>query len=341
MAIIIYMMKCVVEANIPFIRGILEPFAQVVYLEPEKIVASEVADADALIVRTRTQCNEALLSGSKCRFIGTATIGTDHIDKKYCENNGITVVSAPGCNAPGVAQYVLAVAGTWMKKNSITSPSSLTLGVVGVGHVGSIISRWAEGIGFNVLRNDPPREREEGNGQFVSIDTVISQSDIITFHTPLIKSGIDATYHLCNSDFLNKLNHCSLIINSARGSIVDTEHLIAAIKSGKVKDAAIDCWEKEPDINTELLSRAFVATPHIAGYSREGKSRATHMILAAIARHFSLPLSINEVDMGASRNPSLDEIIKSYNPLQDTIALKNAPELFESFRNNYNLRAEV
>lgn len=332
-------MKLVIEANIPYIRGIFEPFGTVEYLAPDAITPEAVKDADGLIVRTRTKCNKTLLEGSRCRFVGTATIGTDHIDLEYCKNAGITTVSAPGCNAPAVAQYVLATAGRWAAEKRL-NPADLTLGIVGVGHVGSIISRWAKSNGIKILECDPPRQRRE-NGDFVSLQTIAEKADIITFHTPLNKSGEDATYHLGNSEFFKSLKRCRLVINSARGSIFDNEALVDAMQANeKFPDVSIDCWEGEPNINKYLLQHTYTATPHIAGYSSEGKHRATDMMVAAAAKFFNLPLELKPVDMGLSNIPTLERIIESYNPHTDTKNLRNAPGDFEALRNHYDLRPE-
>lgn len=338
-------MKVIVEANIPYVRGILERYFDVEYLAAKDFTPSAVKDADALMVRTRTKCNESLLAGSKVRFIGTATIGTDHIDKEYCKRAGIGVFSAPGCNAAGVAQYVIACIGNWMQKEELTleQPELLTIGIVGAGHVGSIIERWAHQIGFKVLVNDPPRKRSENASKFVDLETIEKEADIITFHVPLNRDGADKTYHICNTAFIDNLSHCKLLINSARGEIVDTQALLEGIENGKIGDVAIDCWESEPNINPNLLATAFVATPHIAGYSAEGKYRATTMILEDLAQFFHLDIPITKEPKPATgaKDVTLKKVMQSYNPLDDTQNLKKSPEKFEEFRNHYNLRSEV
>lgn len=339
-------MKIIVEANIPYIKGILEPVATVEYLSADCIDKCAVHDVDALLVRTRTQCNDRLLAGSCCRFIGTATIGTDHIDKDYCKQNGISVHSAPGCNAPAVAQYVISSIGYWLstqQNDGSKKIQDITLGVVGVGNVGSIVARWAKSIGFKVLLNDPPRRRVSNCDEFVSLERIQNEADIITFHTPLTTSGVDKTYHLCDSDFINSLRCCQLIINSARGGIVDNGAMVDALKCGIIKDAIIDCWENEPCINRELLDGAFIATPHIAGYSAEGKMRATSMILQSLKDYFKLEIDVPVIAtsaLGASFI-TMQSIMKSYNPLDDTRELKAHIENFENLRNTYDLRHEV
>lgn len=331
-------MKTIVEANIPFIRGLLEPFTDVCYLAPEQITPEAVRQADALITRTRTRCDSALLDGSQCRFIATATIGTDHIDVAYCADRGITVANAPGCNAPAVAQYVLATI-----LSRYPDPAGLTVGVVGVGHVGSIVARWAEGLGCRVMPCDPPRAHAEGSGRFVSLDAIAAEADVITFHTPMTRIGRWPTYHMADRAFFASLRHRPLVINSARGPVADTAALLSALEAGTVGDAAIDCWENEPDISRSLLERAFVATPHIAGYSLEGKKRATQMAVDAFCRHFGFPAvtMADPAPAGCPDAPSADAILASYTPAADTRALKADPSAFEALRNGYSLRHEV
>ncbi len=336
-------MKIVVEKNIPFIKGLLEPYAEVVYLNPEEIDARAMADADALVTRTRTKCDETLLKGSKCRFIATATIGTDHIDLDYCRRNGITVANAPGCNAPAVAQYVLSSVLYMMRKRGDSRPlNSLTLGIVGVGHVGSIVAEWASSLGMKVLLCDPPRADREGSERFVSLEEIAQMADVVTFHTPMTYDGKYPTFHLADAEFFNRLKRSPMLINSARGPVVDNCLLANAVTEGKVRDIAIDCWEGEPDISRRLLDLALVATPHIAGYSRQGKIRATAMAVEALCHHFNLPtVSPSEpVPSDIVHNPDAELIAQSYSPKADTNALRQSPEKFEILRNKYAYRDE-
>jgi erythronate-4-phosphate dehydrogenase len=336
-------MKIIIENHIPFIKGLLEPMAEVSYLAADEITAEAARDADILLVRTRTKCNENLLAGSKCKFIGTATIGTDHIDLNYCSKHGITVRNAPGCNAPAVAQYVISSIGNWMKLHGLTDCTALTVGVVGVGHVGSIVARWAKEIGFKVMLNDPPRQKAEGNDGFSSLTEIAKQADIITFHTPLTKDGEYRTWHMCDKNFMTSLQHCGLLINCARGGITDTDALLSALKADASLDTAIDCWENEPRINSNLLERSFIATPHIAGYSAEGKMRATSMMIEEINRNFGWNITPQKVltPLKGANNVTLRRVMKSYNPLDDTSRLKASPDSFEQQRNGYSLRHEV
>ena len=332
-------MRVIVESHIPHIRGLIEPFASVDYLEPVEFTPEAVRDADALIVRTRTRCNAALLDGSRVRFIGSATIGTDHIDLDYCDKHDITVRNAPGCNAPAVAQWVFTAIHAWMQQRGITSTNGLTLGIVGVGHIGSIVARWARQLGFTVLLNDPPKEDREGlsNEQFLSLDELQRRCDIITFHTPITRDGQWPTWHLCDTAFLNGLSRCRLIMNAARGPIADNAALL-----GWHGDIALDCWENEPAISLPLLDRCVVATPHIAGYSREGKQRGTAMMLEALNEFYGWDIPIPTIDAPATgaAQVTLDGIAASYDIMADTAALKAAPANFESLRNTYPLRQE-
>lgn len=331
--------KIIIEHNIPFIKGVLDDLAHVEYLSSDQIDAKAMRYADALICRTRTHCNASLLDNSPCSFIATATIGTDHIDLDYCHRRGITVANAPGCNAPAVAQYVFASLAQVIDRPI----SDYTIGIVGVGHVGKIVEQWATQLGMKVLLCDPPRAEVECTNNFVSLDEIAHQCDIITFHTPLTTSGKYPTHHICNEAFIASLKHRPIIINCARGGIFDTQAVIDALDANKISHVIVDCWEGEPLLNTTLLKKAIIATPHIAGYSREGKIRATAMALNALARHFNLP--IPNVAQGiaprAAENVTLQSIAESYNPLTDTQALKSSPTDFEALRNNYNYRKEV
>ena len=334
-------MRVIVDSHIPHIQGLIEPFAQVDYLEPADITPDAVRDADALIVRTRTRCDAALLDGSRVRFIGSATIGTDHIDLDYCAAHGITVRNAPGCNAPAVAQWVFCAIATWMQLCGIDNPEGLTLGIVGVGHIGSIVARWARQLGFTVLLNDPPREFHQRDGSFDEIfsplDELQHRCDIITFHTPLTRGGQWPTWHLCDQRFLDGLTRCRLLLNASRGAVADNAALL-----GWQGDVALDCWENEPEISRLLLERAVVATPHIAGYSLEGKQRGTAMMLEALNEHFGWDIPVPTIASPATgaAQVTLAGIAASYDILADTTRLKSSPATFESQRNHYSHRPE-
>ena len=332
-------MRIIVDSHIPHIQGLIEPRADVEYLEPGDITREAVKDADALIVRTRTRCDADLLDGSRVRFIGSATIGTDHIDLGYCASHGITVRNAPGCNAPAVAQWVFCAINAWMRQRGITSTEGLRLGIVGVGHIGSIVARWADQLGFTVLLNDPPKENREGShdGIFSPLIELQRCCDIITFHTPITRDGQWPTWHLCDQAFLDDLACCRLILNAARGPIADNEALLHWHG-----DIALDCWENEPDISPALLDKAIVATPHIAGYSAEGKQRGTAMMLAALNEYYGWDIPVPTIANPATgaAHVTLDGIAASYDIMADTATLKAAPRAFESQRNHYPHRPE-
>ncbi len=345
------MNKVVIESHIPYVGDAFSAVAEAVFLPPEEITPEAVRDADVLIVRTRTRCDEVLLRGSRVRMVATATIGTDHIDLGYCRDNGIKVVSAPGCNAPAVAQYV------WASVFSLRPADwqSLTIGVVGLGHVGAIVADWARRLGVRVLACDPPRHRRDGGWnpsepsaagteQFLSLEEIAARADVITFHTPHTRAGVDATHQLAGSRFFAALQRPPIMFNAARGPVVDTEAILKAVSAGKLSGCVIDCWEGEPAVSTELLRLADIATPHIAGYSIEGKRRATATVVSAALRFFGddadLPV-IPQSLPGTEITPA--SIMASYNPLEDTSVLKStfSPARFESLRNTYPLRHEV
>lgn len=282
-------------------------------LEPEQFTPESVRNADALFIRTRTKCNAALLDGSRVQFIATATIGTDHIDLDYCRTRNIHVVSCPGCNAQAVCDYVEEAL------NSHFSPltSHLSIGVVGVGHVGLLVAKMAERRGLQVVLNDPPR----------GLNDDVTACDIITFHTPLTHNGQYPTYHLCDAAFLSRCKSNALIINAARGGVIDEQALISS-----THPFVIDTWEGEPHINSEVLHRASLASMHIAGYSVQGKRNASQMSLNALCRHFALPpLTLNNDQLPqGDNNPGWLKRISEQ--------LKAKPDGFEQLRKNYKLR---
>ena len=336
-------MKVIVDDKIPYIREALAQVAdEVVYLPGASFTREAVADADALIVRTRTRCNRDLLAGSRVKFIATATIGYDHIDTTYCKEAGIQWTNCPGCNAGSVEQYVHSVL-LLLKREKGLSLKDATLGIVGVGHVGSRVARMAKELGMRVLLNDPPRA-DRGEEGFVGLDVLAKECDVLTFHTPLYKEGIYRTYHLVNNELLFSLKRKPYLINSSRGEVVDTASLLAALSAGKVKDAIIDTWENEPEINKDLLKAAYLATPHIAGYSADGKANASRMSLEALCKFFHIDASF---EIAPPALPCMDipddedeAFLQRYNPTRDSEWLKNAPEKFEWFRGHYPLRRE-
>ena len=345
-------MKIVADDKIPFLKGVLEPHAQVVYLPGGQISAEDVQDADGLIVRTRTQCNAALLNGSKVQFIATATIGFDHIDTGYCAENGIVWQNAPGCNSGSVMQYMVA-ALLQIANHKKYQLSDKTLGVVGVGNVGSKVVTAARALGMSVLQNDPPRERVEGSGAFVPLSELLRQSDIISFHVPLNHGGDDNTRHLLDYKKMTSLKKGAVIINTSRGEVVDNHALRAAIIQEFVDEAVLDVFEKEPDIDQDLLCMLLLGTPHIAGYSADGKANGTAMSVQAISRHFGFNLDnwypddvpepkspVIDVKNDEPQKVLTDIVSHTYTIAQDDDNLKTSPHQFEQWRGNYPLRRE-
>ncbi len=320
-------MLLVIDKYIPFICDTIRQASaedwqqvQVLPLDAEEITPSVVRDADALFVRTRTQINAALLAQSSVRLVATATIGYDHIDQDFCRRAGIRWVSCPGCNAQAVCDYIEEALLTLQ-----TPLKAKKIGIVGVGHVGSLVAEMAERHGMQVLLNDPPRHIG------VSLDEIAQTCDIITFHTPLTRSGDYPTYHLCNEAFLRRCRPDTLIINAARGGVVDEAALLAA-----GQPCVIDTWENEPRLNRELLQFASLASFHIAGYSVQGKYNASQTCLNAFGQQFGLsPLQIDKkvVPLQQKYGDSASGWLSRVSDL-----LKANPDQFEQLRKQYRLR---
>lgn len=339
-----FKMKIVVDNKIPYIREAIERIAdEVVYLPGSAFTSREVRDADALVIRTRTRCNRELLEGSHVKFIATATIGFDHIDANYCRGAGIAWSNCPGCNAGAVEQYLHAVF-LLLKHTKGVDLTNTCLGIVGVGHVGGRVQRMAEALGMRVLLNDPPRA-DEGEEGFADLSLLARQCDIISFHTPLNYEGKYHTYHLADEAFFSSLQRKPYIINTCRGEVVDTSALLSAINEGRVEDAVIDTWEEEPNINKELLRKVFLGTPHIAGYSADGKANATRMSLEALCHFFHIDADFKieppAMPPVAFSSDMEEAYLQVYNPLRDSKLLKSHPEEFEWLRENYPLRREL
>jgi erythronate-4-phosphate dehydrogenase len=343
-------MKIVVDDKIPYIREELRLLAdEVCLMNGAAISAADVRDADALIVRTRTRCDEALLKGSKVRFVATATIGFDHIDGDWLERAGIAWTSCPGCNAASVAQYLECSLLLLQREKGLSLQQS-TLGIVGCGHVGSKVKSVAERLGMRVLVCDPPlailspklgENRGMNERLFVSLDQIEREADVITFHVPLTRQGEYATWHMADEAFFHRLSRVPYIINTSRGEVVDNLALLSALQDGRVRDAVIDVWEGEPRLCLPLLNRVFIGTPHIAGYSADGKANADNMVIDALCRHFGLPHPGKVAPPKLPADfPYTGDPLELYNPLADTLALKSNPSDFELLRNHYPLRRE-
>ena len=326
----------VMDRAIPFLEAALTPYCEVRALHGAAIAPSDVRDADALVVRTRTRCDRTLLEGSNVQVVITATIGFDHIDRPWCEGQGIRVETAAGCNARGVLQWVSAVLAATAHREG-WQPSEKTLGIVGVGHVGSLVKEYAESWGFRVLCCDPPREEREHLG-FRKLEEVAQEADLITFHTPLD----DATFHLADAALLARLKPTCLVINSSRGAVVDND---ALLQSGL--HCALDVWEGEPTVNRALLAHAEVATPHVAGYTVQGKANASAIAARILSEMFDLPLADWYPDGVKPPHPTpisweaLCRTIGVYCDLQrESEELRVEPDRFEELRDGYAYREE-
>ena len=346
-------MKIIADDKIPFLRGVFEEVAEVKYLPGSAIKKEDILDADVMIIRTRTHCNKDLLEGTSVKFIATVTVGSDHLDIAWLEQAEIKWSNAKGCNSGAVCQYVASVLALLIKEG--LNPHNTTIGIVGVGMVGSKVEKLAKTLGFKILLNDPLRARVESESNFVNLQTILKQSDIITFHTPLTFKGIDATYHLFDFNSLDLLKPNAVIINASRGEVINSQALLKGLESGKISKIILDVWENEPDFSKELLEKVRIGTPHIAGYSREGKINGTIMSVQAISRFFNLGLdnfrpellpmpdnSIIKIDAQNKQQFEIaaEAILKTYNVADDDALLRANPDDFEKLRDNYMMRKE-
>lgn len=340
-------MKIVADTNIPFLKGVLEPYAQVVYMDGRAIDKAAMQDADAVIIRTRTRCNAETLSGSKVQMIASATIGTDHIDLAWCRENGIEVQNAEGCNANGVADYVFSALYGTASRRSIHLDGA-TIGIVGVGNVGKRVERMARTLGFRVLLNDPPRAAQEGPEGFVSLEQLLRESQVVTLHVPLGES----TRGMAGESFFEQIQPGAIFINAARGEVVDESALLRA--RPKLGAVVLDTWCNEPDVNPNLIEVCDVATPHIAGYTYQGKQNGTAMAVHALARHFGIdelldftPVTDDDalrpttIDLHGKSQGEIAAILQYNYPIfTDDFLFRSQPDSFEQLRSEYNYRRE-
>lgn len=341
-------MKIVCDNKVRFLGNVFDGIADTIFVPGRDITPEIVKDADALIVRTRTNCNKDLLNNSAVKFIGTATIGYDHIDTNYCEQNHIFWTNAPGCNSGSVCQYIASVLVSISTHYGIDLKTK-TIGVIGAGHVGAKVIKAAKLLGMNVLVNDPPLLLS-GNKEydFCSLVYLLQHSDFVDIHVPYTASGEFATHHLCNNDFISRMKDGAVLINSSRGAVADNQAVLTALTNNKLLTAVLDVWENEPDINRELLNRVFIGTPHIAGYSVDGKANATMQIVRSLSKFFNLGLDNWTPDTSEYQGfllnydnvADFESVTQSYNVLADSQLLKSSPEKFEYFRENYPTRRE-
>ena len=340
--------KITADKNIPFLEGIFEPYADIQYIDGKDIRHEDIIDSNALIIRTRTRCDRNLLEGTKVSIIATATIGTDHIDLEWCRENGIRVVNAQGCNAGGVMQYVFsALYGTASRKG--IKLDGATIGIIGVGNVGKKVEHTARRLGFKVLLCDPPRAEKEGPQGFVSLEELLENSNVVTLHTPLDET----TKGMAGAEFFARMKQGAFFINASRGEVVDEQALIEA--RPKLGPVIIDTCNNEPDINRELLDLTEIATPHIAGYSFQGKQNGTASAVRAVARYFGIiglfhffptcdlpehqPIKLQLA--GKTQGEITAVFQYNYPIFTDDFMFRMNPANFEKMRSEYQYRREI
>lgn len=352
-------MKIIVDENIPFGREAFENFGEVELHNGREINPSICKNADALIVRSITKVNEELLKNTSMKFVGTATIGTDHIDQEYLNKSNIAFSSAAGCNSYSVAEYVFS-ALTYVANKYSLNLSKQSIGVVGYGNIGKKVVAIAEVLGMQVVVNDPPLQRTTNERDFSTLEEAL-KCDIVTCHVPLNKSGIDKTIHLLSEENINLIKENGILINSSRGPVVSNEALKKILEEGKKIFTVLDVWETEPNYDSDLLKLVNIGTPHIAGYSYEGKVNGTVLIYNALAKHLGVKVNWkpklkevvnNRVECNGieSAEELLQKIFnKSYNVIEDDILLREGLSLlnderlehFDKLRKNYKIRREL
>ncbi len=350
-------MKLVVDENIALAEEAFSQFGDVLLIGGRQITNEILRNADALIVRSITHVDENLLQNTNIKFVGTATIGTDHIDTNYLNKNNIAFADAKGCNADSVAEYVFTALLKIAVDNNLTLKNK-SIGIIGVGNIGSRVVKYAEALGLKVYKNDPPKQRAGEGSNYVSLEEAL-QADIITLHVPLNKSGIDKTFHLLDEKKLNELKNDTIIINSSRGAVIDNKALLDIIDKKHFK-VILDVWEDEPLINTDLLQKVFIGSAHVAGYSLEGKVNGTKMIYDALCSFTNQPndwepklptVENNIIDVSSAKNleEKLHLIFKQiYNIEKDDSEMRKMIEMdndskaahFDKLRKEYPLRRE-
>lgn len=351
----------VADSNIPFIESIFGDMVNVRFVDNSSLNNKTVRDADILLVRSVTKVGKELLENSRIKFVGTVTSGYDHVDLDYLSSRGIKFFYAPGCNSNSVAEYVVAALLHLHRKYNIDL-KQICLGVVGVGNVGSKVVQKARALGVKVLQNDPPLQRRTGDSNFVPLENLM-ECDIITLHVPLTFEGPDATYHLFDENRISAMKSGSILINTSRGSVVDAKALVRALSSSHLRTAVLDVWENEPEINTDLLSMITIGTPHIAGYSFEGKINGVNMIYGAVCNYLNLipiwnpegklpPPKITEIKIDKSKGDDyllIDSIVRKCYDIENddkrfrillNMNVEDHKEYFNKLRKEYPVRRE-
>ena len=328
-------MKIVADENIPFVEKCFSSIGQVRLASGREITPELVKDADILLVRSITKVGADLLTGSAVRFAATATIGTDHFDEEYLKQKGIGFASAPGSNANSVAEYVVAAMLALGKKHKFQLEGK-SIGVVGVGNVGSKVAKKTTALGMKVLLNDPPLQRQTGEAKYLPLEELYG-CDFITMHTPLTHEGVDKSFHLADSEFFSKLKSDAFFINTSRGGVVDTAVIKNAIASKAIAGAVLDVWENEPNIDPELLLAVDLSTPHIAGYSYDGKVAGMIMIYKAACRHFDIEAVCEIEDFLPEPDVPVIEVVPG-SAEQQAIIQDTVQQVYVINRDDFNTR---
>lgn len=356
-------MLIVADENIPLLDSFFGDIGEIRRVNGRNLGPGDVRDADILLVRSVSRVNQSLLEGSRVRFVGTATIGTDHIDLAYLRDKGIGFAAAPGSNATSVAEYVLSVVSLYAEKCGLEDWTGLSVGVVGAGNVGGELARVLVRLGFKVKLCDPPRQdREPENADdFVGLDDILG-CDVITLHTPLTRSGAHPTEKMIAREELSRLGEHQLLINSGRGEVIDGSALLERLQQPSAPTVVLDVWENEPGIDPALVERVWLATPHIAGYSLEGKMQGSEMIYKALCRFLGLPVrkqagqflpqaALSQLcfTSNAGQNESVEVALRAcYDPRRDDARLRltmrgddaQRAEGFDRLRKEYPIRRE-
>ena len=347
-------MKIVADPNIPFVQEAFGLLGEVHLVPGREITAAAAREADVLLVRSVTPVNAALLDGTRVKFVATATIGTDHIDQEHLSRAGIGFASAQGSNANSVAEYVTAAMLEMAHRQKFRLRDK-TIGVIGVGNVGSRVLRYVEALGLRVMPNDPPRQRAENLPRFVSSERILAEADIITLHVPLTRAGADATFHLFDKGKLALLEQRRpVILNTSRGAVVDNKALLKAVDGERLGGVVLDVWENEPNISPELLDVVDLGTPHIAGYSFDGKVNGTRMIYHAVCKFFGIapsweptlpPATVPRIELTVSSGEDDEEVLRRvvrrvYDITADDGALRKSVRTFDEQRAKYPIRRE-
>ena len=350
-------MKVVADTDIPYVKEAFVEFGRVVAVPALKITKELCKDASILLVRSATKVEGELLEGTTVKFVATATTGTDHIDTVYLEKENIGFANAPGSNANSVAEYIVSALLHHADEKQYNL-GDCSIGIIGVGNVGSKVLNKVQTLGMHCLLNDPPKKRVTDGSIYLPLDDVLRESDIITLHVPLIMEGPDSTYHMVDRDFITKMKDGALLINTSRGKVVDEEQLCEIAKD-TLSGIVIDVWENEPNINNNLLELADIATPHIAGYSCDGKIKGTGMIHESACAFFFKDklwdenaivekLSGGNIDIIKSKNPVFNAVQKAYSITEDDKLFRKILELeynkkadyFDTIRKSYPKRLE-